>query len=113
MEPSLTGSASAPISIGRRFFGASSSAMRCEPNSRGAVVRRSRVATIGPVGTDGAARGSAVMLRCEGRVEPAMVKAAWRGDAPEQAERDRLVPLDRPQLVGPAAPRDGRCDETR
>ena len=33
MEPSLTGSASAPISMGRRFLGSASSGMAWEPNS--------------------------------------------------------------------------------
>ena len=83
---------------GPAFLGVSSSDMRSEPNSWRRV-RQSPVAMMGPVGTTEPPAGSAVMLRREGRVEPAMVKAAWRGDPPS-----------RPSEMGgsPRSPRAGR-----
>ena len=99
MEPSLIGSASAPISMGRRFLG--SSDMGGEANSwvEGQTVP---VATMEAVGTTEPPAGSAVMLSCMGWTDPAMVKRGLLRRRAEQAQRDRLVAHDPPELVGAA-----------
>ena len=101
MEPSLIGSASAKISMGLRFLGAASSDMSCEPNS-------CAPASDSPGGDDRARRedrparrlGRDAQVRRPGG--PGHGEGGVAGRMAQQAEGDGLVPLDRPQLVGPA-----------
>ena len=68
---------------------------------------------IGPVGKTDPPAGSAVMLKCEGRVEPAMVKAAWPGAAPNKPSEIGWFPsIAHSWYVRPLS-RAGSVDETR
>src|ERR1700679_3490225 len=98
MEPSLIGPASAKISMGLRFLGASSLDMTSEPNS-------CAQASDSPAGDDraGGEDGPAGRL---GRDTQGGGSGHGEGGLPrrttQQAKGDGLVPFDRPQLVRPA-----------
>src|SRR6202044_1345355 len=106
MEPSLIGSASAKISMGLRLLGASSSDMRSEPNS-------CALASDSPGGDDraGGEDGPAGRLGRDAQVRgsggPGHGEGGLSRRTAQQAEGDRLIPLDRPQLVRPALTQGG------
>src|SRR5271163_2444797 len=101
MEPSLIGSASAKISMGLRFLGASSLDMTSEPNS-------CALASDSPAGVDRAGGEDGPAGRFGRDTQVRRPGGSGHGEGglfrrtTQQAQGDGLVPLDRPQLVRPA-----------